>query len=471
MSAAPDVFVGIDLGTTSARVLAVDPDGSLAGRGERPLAGRRAGARHEQDPRHWWDAVAGACRDALREVAAERVGGIAVCATSGTVLLADAGGRPLTTALMYDDARAAGQAARCAMAPSWGLPKLLWLIEHEPSAANAPGARLAHQPDVVTAGLVGRAVATDSSHALKTGFDPAGGEWPVAVRDALGARDGMLGRVVAPGTRLGGVGLAAAERTGLPAGAPVFAGMTDGCAAQIAAGALRPGDWNAVLGTTLVLKGCSRHRIDDPASGVYSHRSPDGAWLPGGASSSGAGVLPAAFPGRDLDALGLRAAEHERTRVLAYPLVSRGERFPIAAPDAEAFLLGAPAGEGEHAAALLQGLALVERLCFERLTQLGAPAAGELTFTGGATRNRRWCQLRSDALDRCARLPERGESAFGMAILATAAAGGEPVADVALRVARTAAVFEPRASMRAHLDEQYARFLAELRRRGWLHAI
>ncbi len=275
---------------------------------------------------------------------------------------------------------------------------------------------------------------------------------------------------MAPGARLGEVCRQAAAQTGLPAGTPIVAGMTDGCAAQIAAGALRPGDVNSVLGTTLVLKGCARERIEDRAHGVYSHRAPDGGWLPGGASSSGAGVLTAAFPERDLDALGEQAAGHERTRVLAYPLVSRGERFPFAAPDAEAFTLGTPDDDAEHMAALLQGVALVERLCLEQLERLGAPTGGELSLTGGATRNRRWCQLRADTLGRAVRLPAQTESAFGMAILATAAGGGQALADVAGRMSQTQTVFEPRAAMRAHLDEQYERLVAELRRRGWLAA-
>ena len=304
---------------------------------------------------------------------------------------------------------------------------------------------------------------SDASHALKTGWDAERRAW---ARD-LGA---VLPDVVAPGVQVGTVCAAAAEQTGLAPGTPVIAGMTDGCAAQIAAGALRPGDWSSVLGTTLVLKGCSRERMEDRAHGIYSHAAPDGGWLPGGASSSGAGVLPATFPGRDLEELGRSAAAHERTRVLAYPLVSRGERFPFAAPEAEAFMLGEPAGEGEHAAALLQGLALVERLCFEQLRRLGAPAGGELSLTGGATRNRAWCALRADALGRAVRLPEQSESAFGMAILATAAADGQPVADAARRMSRTREVIEPRAAMRAHLDEQYARLVAELERRGWLEA-
>ncbi len=468
MSACETVCVGLDVGTGSVRALAVAAGGTVVGRGAHPLSSRRAAGRHEQDPANWWEAVGAACRAALDGVAAERIAGVATCATSGTILLVDAAGRPRSAALMYDDARAAAQAGRLDVPASWALPKLFWLLEHEGEAAAPRGEgerRLAHQADVITRRLAGHAVPADSSHALKSGYDAAGGKWPADLRAQLGD---LLPAVAPPGTPLGEVCPAAAAHTGLPAGTPIVAGMTDGCAAQIAAGALRPGDWNSVLGTTLVLKGCSQERIEDRAHGVYSHRAPDGTWLPGGASSSGAGALSAAFGDRDLVALGEQAAAHERTRVLSYPLVSRGERFPFAAPGAEAFTLGTPADDGERAAALLQGLALVERLCFAQLERLGAPSGGELSLTGGATRNRRWCQLRADALGRPARLPEQTESAFGMAILATAAVAGEPVAAAARRMSRTRAVLEPRPAMRAHLDEQYERLTGELRRRGWL---
>ena len=463
------VGVGLDVGTGSARALAVAADGAVVGRGEHRLRSRRDGDLHEQDPASWWDAVVAACRVALDGIAPRRICGVATCATSGTILLVDDDdGRPRTAGLMYDDARAAEHARRLDLPASWGLPKLHWLLEAGDQAGGlSRGLRLAHQPDVVTRRLAGHAVATDASHALKSGLDVAAGAWPAQLRREFGD---LLPGVVAPGTRLGAVCPAAAAQTGLPAGTPIVAGMTDGCAAQIAAGALRPGDWNSVLGTTLVLKGCSPQRIEDRVHGIYSHRAPGGGWLPGGASSSGAGALTARFPGRDLDALGEQAAAHERTRVLAYPLVSRGERFPFAAPDAAAFTIGSPAGDAELAAALMQGLALVERLCLEQLDRLGAPACGELSLTGGATRNRRWCQLRADALGRPARLPEQTESAFGMAILATAATAGEPLADAAQRMSRTRCVFEPRSAMRAHLDEQYERLVGEFVHRGWLAA-
>jgi sugar (pentulose or hexulose) kinase len=456
------LWVGIDVGTQSARAFAVAGDGSVAGRGTCELRSRRDSGRHEQDPRDWWPAVAAASRAALAGVAPERVRGVATCATSGTILLVDRAGAPLTPALMYDDGRAAEQAARVSMSATWALPKLLWMLDAWPD--RCAGARLAHQADVVTRALTGHDVPSDSSHALKTGYDQEREAWP----PDLDLPSGLLPPVVRSGSRLGEVCAAAAQQSGIPAGTPVIAGMTDGCAAQFAAGALRPGDWNSVLGTTLVLKGCSDRVVRDPQGVLYCHRAPDGRWLPGGASSSGAGVLAQEFDGRDLDDLGRRAAEHERTSVLAYPLVGRGERFPFAAADAEAFVVGEPADEAERFAALLQGVAFVERLCFDYVDLLGAPADGELTLTGGATASRPWCALRADVLGRPVRLVEQPEAAVGMAILA-AAAGGDLAAAAAAMV-RTSAVIEPRPQRRAPLTEHYVRLVAELARRGWLDA-
>ena len=93
----------------------------------------------------------------------------------------------------------------------------------------------------------------------------------------------------------------------------MVSGATDGCAAQLGAGALSVGSWNSVLGTTLVLKGVTRELIRDPLGAVYSHKAPNGDWLPGGASSTGAGVISRDFPGADLDELN-RRGQHATSR-------------------------------------------------------------------------------------------------------------------------------------------------------------
>jgi sugar (pentulose or hexulose) kinase len=218
----------------------------------------------------------------------------------------------------------------------------------------------------------------------------------------------------------------------------------------------------------LVLKGVSRELIRDPAGVIYSHRSPDGSWLPGGASSTGAGVLTKYFPQRNLDELSAQAAAREPASILAYPLVSRGERFPFTAPDAEGFVLGTPADEIDLFAALLQGVGFIERLCFDYLDLLGAPSEGDLYFTGGAARSAYWCQLRSDILGRLVCLPENAEAALGMAVLA--ASVGRSVSDVAKEMVRIREVIEPRPDRASRFREPYIRLVQELSRRGWVQS-
>ena len=476
----PDTWVGIDLGTQSVRALAVSGSGEVLGAGTAALHSHRDGPRHEQDPAQWWLAVRSACAEALCGLAGRRVGGVAVDGTSGTVLLADAtDGRPLTTALMYDDTRAAEFTERVnevggavwarlgyrRMQPAWALPKLLWLLREHPELAGR--ATLAHQADVINRALVGGPVPTDLSNALKTGADLVGERWPADVLDRLGVPAGLLPSLVRSGTPIGTVCAEAAELTGLPAGTPVIAGCTDGCAAQLGAGALAVGSWNSVLGTTLILKGVTAELLADPLGVVYSHRSPDGRWLPGGASSTGAGAIAWQFPGRDLDELGTRAGEYEPAGVLAYPLASaRGERFPFVAPDAEAFVLGSPRDDVELYAAMLQGISYVERLCFDYLAALGAPVHGDLLLTGGGTRSAYWNQLRADVLGREVKLPASAEPALGMAVLA--ATPGRPPAEVAAEMVRIRAVVEPRAAAAGRFDEPYHRLVGELVGRGWL---
>ncbi|HWC86104.1 MAG TPA: FGGY family carbohydrate kinase [Solirubrobacteraceae bacterium] len=472
-----DAWLGLDLGTQSVRAVAVSASGAVLARGACPLTSRRYGPRHEQDPDEWWSAATEACRAVTAAVGPGSIAAVSVCATSGTIALVDPAGAPLSHGLMYDDQRATEEAKRVAQAgsdvwaslgyrmqPSWALPKLVWLLRERADAAH--GARLVHQADFVTRRLIGTEVPTDSSHALKTGYDLLHDAWPEKVMAALGIPAEILPAVVAPGTRLGPVGRGGAEATGLRAGTPVIAGMTDGCAAQLATGALHEGDWSSVLGTTLVLKGVTSELILDPGGALYSHRAPDGRWLPGGASSAGAGVLSERFQGHDLSALDRRAAEREPAGVLAYPLLARGERFPFAAPEAEGFLLGEPDDEVDHYAALLQGVAYVERLCFDYLDHLGAPIDGALTLTGGATRSRYWCQLRADVLGRPARLVEHPEPALGMALLA--AATDRSVADTAAEMVHIREVIEPRPDRSARFREPYLRLVDELERRGWL---
>ncbi|WP_062213443.1 FGGY-family carbohydrate kinase [Streptomyces sp. NBRC 109706] len=478
------LWIGVDLGTQSVRALAVDEEGRQIAAASRPLTGRRSGPRHEQDPADWWRGTVEALAELTANLAGRPVGALAVCATSGTVLLTDADGTPRTAGMMYDDTRAGALAAEAQeagaalwsrlgyrMQPAWALPKLLWWRD---AGLLTGGARLTHQPDVIAARLVGRPVASDSSHALKTGYDLIAGGWPTEILDALRLDPAALPEVVRPGSVLGTVAAEAAALTGLPVGTPVIAGMTDGCAAQLAAGALDIGQWNAVLGTTLAFKGVSAALPHDPTGAVYSHRAPHGdLWLPGGASSTGAGAIRALFPDADEAALAeLTSAAARVTEVpVCYPLVGEGERFPFVLSTARGFLGEGPlASDGDAPtvfAAVLTGVAHVERLSFALLAQAGADVGGPVAFTGGGARNDWWNQLRCDMLGVPVWLPENPEPALGMAVLAAGAVSGDiPLA--ARRLVRVRRTLQPDPERTAALLPGYHAFVEALAARDWL---
>ncbi len=482
---ATDIWLGLDVGTQSVRAIAVSSSGEILGANSQQLTSQRNGPRHEQNPDDWWRAIAAACRVALADLPTKAISGVAVDSTSGTILLVDSLGRPLTPGFMHDDNRAVKEAQRAnelgsevwttlgyQMQPSWALPKLLWMLHEYEHIINPThtgiqkGIKVAHQTDFINRHLVGREVPTDTSSSLKMGYDLLKNAWPHEVFAQLEIPESILPSVVLSGTQIGTVCTQAALETGIPEGTAVIAGMTDSCAAQIGAGALSVGSWNSVLGTTLAFKGVTQELIRDPAGVMYSHRSPDGGWLPGGASGAGASVLGLYFPDRDLDALGTQAMTREPASIVAYPLASSGERFPFSVPEAERFLLGKPTDEIDLYAALLQGVAFVERLSFDYLAMLGAPIDGELSLTGGGVRSHYWCQLRADILGRSVRIPENAEAALGMAVLA--ASVGRRVADVTKEMSHTREVIDPRPDHTRRFQESYIRLINELEHRGWL---
>ncbi|MGH9263965.1 MAG: FGGY-family carbohydrate kinase [Acidimicrobiales bacterium] len=454
VSALP-VVVGVDLATADARVAVVDLDGRVVSRAAVPLAEphRPQPGTSEQDARSWWPAVAAGLRKALAGVEADaEVAAVAVSATSGTVVLADGNGEPVGPALLYDDRRVP--------APErWD-----WLLERH----GGPAGRVAHAwhaSDLVVHRLIGQPPPTDWSHALKTGYDPGEGRWSAGG----GAAGRLRAEVAAPTSAAGTVCAEAAADTGLPAGCPVRLGMTDGCAAQVAAGADRPGRFVSVLGTTLVVKGASEDRLDDPASGVYSHRHPDGWWLPGGASNTGGGSLAHRFPEDELPGLDRRAADHGPAGTVCYPLPGTGERFPFVSDEAAELWTAPAGGRVDEYRAVLEGVAFLERLGYERLGALGAPLQAPLRSAGTGSRSEVWTAIRATVLDVPIVRPGAADTAFGAAVLAAAGTVHPTLgaaADAMVGVAGPEVAPVPGEMER--LDESYRRFVAALTDRGWL---
>ncbi|MFC7341426.1 FGGY-family carbohydrate kinase [Saccharopolyspora griseoalba] len=471
-----ELVAGVDIATANARVQVHDPAGNLLAAASRALPPpERSGPRSEQDANSWWPAVRdclAACTEQLGPRSAE-ITALAISATSGTVVAVDRDGRPLGPALMYDDRRAeeeastarrAGEARwrRTGMVPTAGsgLARIGRLVRDHPDAEL-----VCHTPDVVARELVGHPVPTDTSHALKSGYDATAEEWAEEALAALRVPTSSLPHVVRPTAVLGAVSTVAAAATGLPVGCEVRAGMTDGCAGQLACGAVDLGRFVTVLGTTMVLKGVAEQPVHDPAGAVYSHLHPDGGWLPGGAANIGGSALADRPPGElaDLDAAALARGP---ANVVDYPLRGRGERFPFQAPEAEAFRLGTPADRVEEHRARLEGIAFCERLALERLSELGAAAEGAIRTAGGGARSREWCAIRAAVLGRPVLRLQGAGTALGAALLAASGTVHPDLSAAAKAMVPAAELVDPRPDER--LEDNYRRFCDELRGRGWL---
>lgn len=471
------LVAGIDLATSEARAVICDPEGTVVGRGASPLraVSRPRPGWAEQDAGSWWPAVADALRQATSQVASEAIDAVAVAGTSGTVVAVDRRGAPLGPALMYDDRRAGAEAAVAgaagaarlerlgiAITPSSGLAKAGWLA-HQMGRRQW---RLCHTADLVGWWLASAPVALDWSHALKSGYDAIAGEWALECFEALGVDDAVLPDVAAPTTVAGVVSRAAAAATGLPAGCCIRLGMTDGCAAQLAAGASEVGTFVTVLGTTLVVKGVASAPVRDLSGAVYSHRHPDGAWLPGGASNTGGEAL-AAWGSNRLAELDEAAAARGPSSVTAWPLRRAGERFPFLCAKAEGFVDGEPEDEVDAYRAQLEGLAYLERLAYERLAELGASRTRPVLTAGGGARSHTWSRVRAGVLGDAVGVVAGAGSALGAAMLASSGGVHRDLSAATAAMAPSPLMIDPDRRERAALERGYGRFLEALSRRGW----
>ncbi|MFQ6132759.1 MAG: FGGY-family carbohydrate kinase [Armatimonadota bacterium] len=481
------MFLGLDVGTQSARALVASPSGEVLAQGAEPL---RPGETElpagwaEQDAEEWWRAAAAALAEAL--VGLRQAGhapadltALAVDSTSGTIVPVDRQSRPLRPALMYNDNRAVAEAQEVNAAgaelcerlgyrfgPAFALPKLLWLARHEPETLAAAH-RVLHAADFLVARLTGRDDLTDTSNALKTGCDLVSRQWPAFMTRSLDIPAELLPELTSPGEPIGEVAASAAAETGLPEGLTVVAGCTDGTAAFIASGAAQPGDVNSNLGTTLVVRSVARDLVRDPLGRIYCHAHPDGLWLPGGASNVGGEILAEEFPQADYADLDRRAAQLVPTELLSYPLARTGERLPFVSATAEGFLVGSPTSQAERYAAHLEGVAFVEKWTYEVLAGLGAEPAASILVTGGGARSDLWLRIRASVLGQALHRPARAESAFGAAVLAASRTHYGSLLEACREMVATEHTVEPVGEWAEPYADSYLALRAECERRGY----
>ncbi|OQP66261.1 carbohydrate kinase [Niastella vici] len=474
-------FIGIDVGTQGARAVLINSLGEVLGSGEQafPLNNQ---SREEQSPEQWWHDCFLCLQQVIAQVKATirlaDIQAISVTSTSGTIIPLDKNNQPLYNAIMYSDPRSAEEASYCkkvalaensngytAFNASSGLPKMLWFINRYPGKAEQLG-KFIHAADFIIGKLSGRYDITDYTNALKSGYDVRKKEWPAYIWEKLPIQQSWLQMVQPSGITVSTILPELAAALGLPQTIQIVAGMTDGCAAQIASGAVQVGDWNTTIGTTLVVKGVTTQEINDPLGRLYCHRHPEGYWMPGGASNTGADWVTRDF-GTDLAALTAQAARLVPTKHLAWPLKQQGERFPFIAPQATGFQ---PAGlpPATLFAACLEGVAYIERYAYEVIEQLSGENVQAVFTAGGGSNSDLWLQIRSNVLNLPVYKMKHVTGAVGAAIIAASQTHFKSLTEAAKALTQIEKEVHPQAGPATIYQQNYQQFIEVLAGKGYI---
>jgi D-ribulokinase len=412
--------LGIDVGTSGVRVVATDANHGMVDFAETSLpTPLKIGKSIAQNASLWWQAVSHALDKLRGRISFERIAAISVDGTSGTIVAVDGRGTPLAPASMYNDASAmqaseiiakiappetAAHGATSPLGRAISLQKLAGVV------------RILHQADWIMSQFTGQFDVSDENNALKTGYDPMLRAWPEWM-EVAGFNMQLLPKVVAVGTTIGAVTSEMQCRFGFNKNTKVVSGTTDGCAAFLATGANRLGDGVTSLGTTMVIKLLSDKPIFAPQYGLYSHRISD-FWLPGGASNSGGAALLKYFSAEQIAALEPQMKVNKPTGCKYYPLSGIGERFPICDPEMQSRVSPRPANDAEFLQGLLEGIADVEALAYQRMVELSGPALKRVFTVGGGAKNKSWGENRAQRLRVPLEIPASDQAAVGTARLA-----------------------------------------------------
>jgi xylulokinase len=410
------VFLGVDCGTQSTKVVLRDPaTGAVVAVGRAPheLVERDDGTR-EQDPAWWIDALGAAVRDAVR---GERfdIGGIGVSGQQHGLVCLDRSDRPVRAAKLWNDTTTAGECAELTrklggdrrvreltgnrLLSGYTAPKIAWLAAHEPDA-YARTVRMCLPHDYLNLWLTG-AFLTEAGDASGTAyFDIRARRYCEPVLAAIDdSRDWTrtLPPIVPSLSVIGTLRREAAESLGLEVGIPVSAGGGDNMCAAIGCDLLAEGPVAVSLGTSGTVFAYRAEPAVDPLGEAAAFCDSTGGWLPLAATlncTSATDWVRELFTmdHADVDA----AVANGGAPGLAFLPYLSGERTPNR-PDGAGVFVGLRPSHGRDAIvhAVVAGVTFGLAYALDALRRTGVTPTN-MTLTGGGSASDAWAQLCAD---------------------------------------------------------------------------
>ncbi|MGE0534475.1 MAG: xylulokinase [Pirellulales bacterium] len=453
------VFLGIDIGTSGTKTLAIDPAGKILAEATseypsyhpKPLWS-------EQDPDDWWKATVKTVRSVVKRIKA-RPADVKAIGLSGQMhgsVFLDKHDRVLRKALLWNDQRTAAECdeierraggrrklIKLVANPAltgFTAPKVLWLRNHEPKVFDKLRKVLLPKDDVRRR-MTGT-YATDVSDASgMLLLDVAKRRWSKPLLSALELDPELLPECFESEDVTGQLTPEAARELGLSTECKVVGGAGDCAAGAVGNGVVSRGTLSTSIGTSGIMFVHSDDVAIDPEGRLHTFcHAVRGKWHMMGVSLSGGGCLQwfrnrlceaeiAQMKKKGVDPYTTITAEAEKVApgsqgLVFLPYLS-GERTPHADPDARACFIGLTLAHtrGHMVRAIMEGVAYAMRDSLAIIREMGVPVR-QIRASGGGSKIPLWRQIQADVFGQSVATINAEEGpAYGVALLAAVGAG------------------------------------------------
>ncbi len=475
------LYIGIDLGTSAAKLLLMDEEGKIKNivSREYPLEFPRPGW-SQQNPEDWRRAVLEGIPELLSGYDARSVAGIGAGGQMHGLVVLDDEDRVIRPAILWNDGRTAREVdylngvvgkdrlsrltANIAFA-GFTAPKLLWMRENEPELFGRIR-RIMLPKDYINYILTGEHC-TDFSDASGTLLlDVEHRRWSREMLELCSVREEQMPRLLESYEAVGTLLPEAAERLGLSPEVRVAAGAGDNAAAAVGTGTVGEGGCNISLGTSGTIFISSRRFGVDPNNALHSFAHADGGYHLMGCMLSAASCnkwwQDEIIGATDYQAEQARITPEKlgKNHVYFLPYLM-GERSPINDTNARGCFIGMTMDttRADMLQAVLEGVAFAIRDSFEVAKSLGVNIPRS-NICGGGSKSPLWKTMLANILG----IPldmvstEQGPG-YGGAILAMVAAGEfASVQEACSALISVADTVEPDPQLAALYEERYQQF-------------
>ena len=480
---ARDLVIAIDCSTTAAKAVVWTMQGRAVAEGRASLttANPRPGW-GEQDPLDWWQSVVRAIDGAVRQIDGTRVAALSVTHQRETFACLGADGEALRPAMLWLDTRATNEIAAYGdahvhevtgkppnTATSWY--KLLWLKRQEPQVL-ARTRWVVEVHGYLVHRMTGRWRTSLGSVDPMGLLDLRSCKLDENLLEQAGLQPGQIPELCLPGDVLGELRADVAALVGLTPGLPVVAGTGDGQAAGLGAGITAVGSAYLNLGTGIVSGTSSAQyrwgrefrTMTGAMPGTYMPETFIGggtynvSWFVDRFSDIGPQPFGLDVAAESLLELAAAKIPAGSEGLLALPYLS-GALSPYWDSNARGLFIGLSPrhGKAHLYRAMLEGLAMEQRLSTTGAERaLGTPIE-RLRVMGGGSRSAMWCQIIADVLGRPLEVTREVETTcLGAGMLAAVGAGLHPgIAQAAAAMSGTSHNYQPHAATRGTYDRFY----------------